>query len=362
MIFRIDPKLISSYKIYTKAIYIEGVDNTAVIDGIQALLNGVFSEINNDSSVCNADLYHNAMNACGINTKKYHCSAYALFNRVKKQGSIPFISPIVDLCNTISLKYGVPVGVHDADTLNDEMCVRLAGLSDCAIPQNSLDGDELKEGEPVYVSGDSVRTRRWFWRQMPAGRVTAEARNFIILVDGFEENSDIVDRASKELVSGINKFFNVEIKQSVIDKDNPEFVFGKLSEEDEIVENQLAIMLKGVAQHSVPSEIRAKIKRSIVNKEPLRIKLGLDPSAPDIHIGHSVVLRKIRQIQDLGHKAVIIIGDFTGMIGDPTGKSKTRKQLSREDVEHNANTYMEQIYKIICRYRNRTDPSTRCRQ
>ncbi|MDE6815466.1 MAG: tyrosine--tRNA ligase, partial [Lachnospiraceae bacterium] len=84
---------------------------------------------------------------------------------------------------------------------------------------------------------------------------------------------------------------------------------------------------------------------------PLRIKLGLDPSAPDIHIGHSVVLRKIRQLQDMGHVAVIIIGDYTGMIGDPTGKSKTRKQLSREDVEKNANTYMEQIFKIIDRSR-----------
>ena len=86
---------------------------------------------------------------------------------------------------------------------------------------------------------------------------------------------------------------------------------------------------------------------AVKENRPLRIKLGLDPSAPDIHLGHSVVLRKIRQMQDLGHVAVIIIGDFTGMIGDPTGKSATRKQLTREQVEENANTYMEQIFKII---------------
>ena len=71
----------------------------------------------------------------------------------------------------------------------------------------------------------------------------------------------------------------------------------------------------------------------------MRIKLGLDPSAPDIHLGHTVVLRKIRQLQDLGHQAIIVIGDFTGMIGDPTGKSKTRKQLTKEQVEENAKTY-----------------------
>lgn len=117
------------------------------------------------------------------------------------------------------------------------------------------------------------------------------------------------------------------------------------------IENQIAIMLKGVANHTEIPEIREKLRDAKQKRCPLRIKLGLDPSAPDIHIGHSVVLRKIRQLQELGHVAVIIIGDYTGMIGDPTGKSKTRKQLSREDVERNANTYMEQIFKIIDRER-----------
>lgn len=115
------------------------------------------------------------------------------------------------------------------------------------------------------------------------------------------------------------------------------------------IENQISMMLKGVAQHTELAEIREKFCEAEREGRPLRIKLGLDPSAPDIHIGHSVVLRKIRQLQDMGHVAVIIIGDYTGMIGDPTGKSKTRKQLSREDVEKNANTYMEQIFKIIDR-------------
>ncbi len=117
------------------------------------------------------------------------------------------------------------------------------------------------------------------------------------------------------------------------------------------IENQIAIMLKGAAQHTEIHEIKEKLLKASKEKRPLRIKLGLDPSAPDIHIGHSVVLRKIRQLQDLGHEAVIIIGDYTGMIGDPTGKSKTRKQLSKEEIACNANTYMEQIFKVIDRQR-----------
>ena len=86
------------------------------------------------------------------------------------------------------------------------------------------------------------------------------------------------------------------------------------------IENTLKIMLKGTAAHTEKEEIIEKLKSVEKENRPLRIKLGLDPSAPDIHIGHAVVLRKIKQLQDLGHEAIIIIGDFTGMIGDPTGK------------------------------------------
>lgn len=113
------------------------------------------------------------------------------------------------------------------------------------------------------------------------------------------------------------------------------------------IEETIKIMLKGAADSTDIADIREKLEH--VNKEnrPLRVKLGLDPSAPDIHLGHAVVLRKIKQLQDLGHTAVIIIGDFTGMIGDPTGKSKTRNQLTKEEVLENAKTYEKQIFKIL---------------
>lgn len=113
------------------------------------------------------------------------------------------------------------------------------------------------------------------------------------------------------------------------------------------IEKTLKIMLKGCENHTEKNEIIEKLKKVEKEGRPLRIKLGLDPSAPDIHLGHAVVLRKIKQLQDLGHEAIIVIGDFTGMIGDPTGKSKTRKQLSKEKVEKNAKTYQEQIFKVI---------------
>lgn len=112
---------------------------------------------------------------------------------------------------------------------------------------------------------------------------------------------------------------------------------------------QMRIICKGVHQCVNEEELLARLEQSYKQEKPLIIKLGLDPSAPDIHLGHAVVLRKIRQMQELGHQAVIIIGDFTGRIGDPTGKSKGRVALTDEKVKENAMTYCEQIFKILDR-------------
>lgn len=113
------------------------------------------------------------------------------------------------------------------------------------------------------------------------------------------------------------------------------------------IDEQLKIIMKGVDELVSIEELKEKLSISIDKNIPLKIKLGLDPSAPDIHLGHAVVLRKLKQLQDLGHKVIIIIGDFTGMIGDPTGKSKARKQLTREEVAINAKTYTDQIFRIL---------------
>lgn len=113
------------------------------------------------------------------------------------------------------------------------------------------------------------------------------------------------------------------------------------------VEEQLKIIKKGASLIVNEEELKLKLEKSLREDKALIIKLGLDPSAPDIHLGHAVVLRKIKQMQDLGHKAVIVIGDFTGKIGDPTGKAKGRKALTDEEVLKNAETYKNQIFKVL---------------
>jgi tyrosyl-tRNA synthetase len=118
-------------------------------------------------------------------------------------------------------------------------------------------------------------------------------------------------------------------------------------EQQSEVTRQLAIIRCGAADIVPDEELVAKVAESVTTGRPLKVKLGLDPSAPDIHVGHTVVLHKLRQFQLLGHEVQLIIGDFTGRIGDPTGKSETRKQLTEEDVKRNAETYQKQIFKIL---------------
>lgn len=113
------------------------------------------------------------------------------------------------------------------------------------------------------------------------------------------------------------------------------------------LEEQLEIIERGTVEILPRQELVQKLKKSIATSKPLIIKTGFDPSAPDLHIGHTVLIQKMKQFQDLGHTVIFLIGDFTGMIGDPTGKSSVRKSLTKEEVLENAKTYKKQVFKIL---------------
>ncbi len=113
------------------------------------------------------------------------------------------------------------------------------------------------------------------------------------------------------------------------------------------VDDQLAYLLKGVAEAITPAELRERLASSQKASRPLRVKLGVDPTAPDIHLGHTVVLRKLKHFQNLGHTVIFLIGDFTGMVGDPSGRTAARPPLTREQIDANAETYKQQVFKIL---------------
>src|SRR5574340_1244715 len=113
------------------------------------------------------------------------------------------------------------------------------------------------------------------------------------------------------------------------------------------VADQLALIKQGCQEIIREEELKARLEKSIATGKPLTIKAGFDPTAPDLHLGHTVLIQKLKHFQDLGHEINFLIGDFTGMIGDPTGKSETRKPLTVEQVKKNAETYKEQVFKVL---------------
>ena len=115
------------------------------------------------------------------------------------------------------------------------------------------------------------------------------------------------------------------------------------------VEEQLAYIKKGAAEVIREAELRERLERSAKTGKPLKVKAGFDPTAPDLHLGHTVLIRKLKHFQDMGHTAIFLIGDFTGLIGDPSGRSITRKSMTREEIDRNAETYKEQVFKVLDR-------------
>src|ERR1700683_2913599 len=111
--------------------------------------------------------------------------------------------------------------------------------------------------------------------------------------------------------------------------------------------DQLKLLKKGIVDLVAEKELLAKLEKSIKTGKPLRVKAGFDPSAPDLHLGHTVLINKMRQFQLLGHDVIFLIGDITGMVGDPSGKNETRKVLTREEVIENGETYARQIFKVL---------------
>src|SRR5437773_275056 len=125
------------------------------------------------------------------------------------------------------------------------------------------------------------------------------------------------------------------------------------------LDEQLAYLTKGAEETIRPEELRIKLERSGESGRPLRVKAGFDPTAPDIHLGHTVLIRKLKHFQDLGHTVIFLIGDFTGLIGDPSGRNVTRPPMTPEEVAANAETYKSQVYKILDRQKTVVDFNNR---
>ncbi|WP_455544237.1 B3/B4 domain-containing protein [Intestinibacter sp.] len=209
----------------------KGIDNTKQIEKIQTLLEAGIKaneekyegkKVKESKEVA---CYRDAFRELGINPNKFMSSIEAMLTRVSKKKGLPSINPIVDIGNAMSLKYYLPMGAHDIDTIAPQNVeVRFSREGDKFIPFGEVEAEILDKGELVYAVGDKVRTRRWIWRQSEEGKIIESTKNIFFPIDGFKNsNYDNLMAAREELANLLKEIFSCEIKLGFIDKDNREF-------------------------------------------------------------------------------------------------------------------------------------------
>ena len=216
---------------YFGVVAVKGMDNTREIPELEAQLAENIVKCEQDFAgikVKNAEdilPYREAFKAIGINPNRYMCSIEALLDRIAKGKGFPHINAIVDMGNAVSIKYHLPIGAHDMNTVTEALEVRPAQDGDTFVPFGSSEEDNPEAGEIVYVADHQVRTRRWTWRQSEVGKIQESTTDVLFPIDGFTDiNKDQVEAAAKELAEMASKYFGAEAKVGFIDKENPGFI------------------------------------------------------------------------------------------------------------------------------------------
>jgi len=234
MNFSIDKAIIEKHSdICIGAVIAEGIDNTKDYPELSKMLldqvNSVHLELA-EKRVKELDFlqpYRECMETLGVNKNKYPCSIEAILTRIAKKPEFPIILPVVDIGNYVSLKYKIPIGAHDRDSFitGDKsgwpagLTVRFSTEADLAA-NTGPSFDDFSAGEPVYASGNSIRTRRWIWRQPEAGKIASTGRNFVFPLDGFTCNLETVIKARDELAVLVKQFFSCNVRTGMLDKNN----------------------------------------------------------------------------------------------------------------------------------------------
>ncbi len=286
--------------------------------------------------------WREAFEAAGLDPAEYLSSIESLLRRVLAGEAVPDINRTVDLGNLASLRELVPVGAHDLDRLQGAFEVRVSREGDLFTPLGHTTTEAVLPGEVVYADAAEVRTRRWVWRLGERGKVTTGSRNVFFPVDGFLGRTDERVRAAVDLLADRLRALGATVATGFVSREAPTFEIPAFERQGiDPIEQLLTRRVVEV----FPS--KGEMEKVLRSGKKIKIYLGVDATSPVIHVGHAVQLQKLREFQDLGHKVILLIGDFTGRIGDPTDKSAARQQLTREQVQANLVTYVEQAAKIL---------------
>ena len=313
----------------------------------------------------------------GINPRTHMPSVAALAQRCLRGDYVRSINPAADIANLISLKHLVPVGAHDVDQLPGDITVRLSRKGDTFTGSAGNEAEELPMGEPVYATGTEIRTRRWVWRQAEKAMTTPESRTIVFPVDGFTDaTAEQVQAATRELTMLAKAALGGDVSYGYVSTDKTSLSEddSSLTRVDDIEEATALLQSPGatdedaesypsspaddaLAKWSLSDLLRRGILDGVIVEEELQEALGsgrrltiyegFDPTSTSLHIGHYLSLRVLRWFQLQGHRVIMLFGDFTARIGDPTGQSVERQQLTQNQVLANAQAWQAQVSRVL---------------
>ena len=322
--------------------------------------------------------WERAFDAAEINPNRYQPSVAALAERALRGEPIPSINPAVDIGNLISLMHLLPVGAHDMESLPGDIQVRLSRAGDTFVPPDGA-SEDVPPGEPVYATGNDIRTRRWIWRQSQPAMVGHRSRTIVFPVDGFTDSTDdLVTKATQELAQLVKAILGGIVTYGFVDAERPSLELSRQTMEEEHASEKGSALLLSLAadtnasaapiatrppaqsalgEWTLPDLLRRglldgvivqdELEKDLASGKRLTIYQGFDPTSTDLHIGHYLSLRILRWFQMHGHRVIFLFGDFTARIGDPTGQSAERQQLTRDQVLANTVTWREQIAHVL---------------
>ena len=289
------------------------------------------------------DEWRKAFQKVGIDPQKHKPSHISLIERAKQDGEIPNIYPIVNLLNATSLRSSVPIGTHQLDRLPQGIEIRLTRNGDAFTKMNKIEAESVEEGIPAYCSGHRVLTKNWIWRQGETSKIRKMTQDVLIPIDALSSVSEPqLLEIVKQLKTNIGEFFGGEIITGILSSSNPS-VEWDLAQPHSENSSITKVLTRGVAEILPSAESLAEI----LKKKKIKLYLGIDPTGSLLTLGHSVVLRKLQQFAELGHEVILLIGNGTVRIGDPTGRDSTRPVLTDEQIEDNFKTWKKQASKIL---------------
>lgn len=282
----------------------------------------------------------------GIDITKFPQSSQNLLERFRKDGKIPSVNPIIDLCNFISLETGVPAGAHDLDRDPGDIEVRSGQKGDTYVPLNQIKKEEVVD-PVVFAIGPRVQTRNWTWRIADTSKVDEKSRNIIVFIDtlpplDYTQTAAILSRISREIVSRCG---GMVLEKAVLTSDNREMEFDMGQTASKRKTDKIDEILTRGVENIIPS--KSELEKALRSGKKLKIYNGIDPTAVMIHVGNAFPLRKLQAFVELGHEVTFLIGDFTALIGDNSDKDSERPVLTWEQIENNFQTYKSQAEKFL---------------